>query len=158
MYEPSMKDLYLATVRNYLRAYRVSGRRQKRALAEFDDHLTEAIAEGQSRGLAQHEAESEALARFGSPKEVARRYALDAGGGLRIVLVEARDGRPVIHWWSAAKLAFALAVIHGTLLDLIAAATTGHWRPASFWWLIGTAQGILIKSYFDIRNESRITD
>jgi hypothetical protein len=48
-------------------------------LAEAEDHLREAVVEGEARGLDRAAAEEEAVARFGSPATVARRVAAAEG-------------------------------------------------------------------------------
>lgn len=48
-----------------------TGAAGRRALAEAEDHLRSAVAEGVARGLSQDEAEREAVARFGSTARVA---------------------------------------------------------------------------------------
>jgi hypothetical protein len=55
------------------------GRSVRRILAEADDHLREAVAAGEARGLDRAAAEEEAVARFGSPAEVARRFGAVEG-------------------------------------------------------------------------------
>ena len=47
-----------------------------RVIAESFDHLVEATEQLQARGLLRLEAEREAVARFGPPKEVARRFQI----------------------------------------------------------------------------------
>jgi hypothetical protein len=48
-----------------------TGAAGRRALAEAEDHLRSAVAEGIARGLSQEEAEREAVQRFGSTARVA---------------------------------------------------------------------------------------
>jgi hypothetical protein len=55
------------------------GRSVRRLLAEAEDHLRESAAEGEAKGLDRAAAEAQALARFGSPAAVARRYAASEG-------------------------------------------------------------------------------
>ncbi len=76
----------------------LSGRARnvRRILAEVDDHLHDAVDEGVADGLSIDDARQRALARFGSPVTVARRFTSGAG---RVVPV------PVL---SQLLLAFAL--------------------------------------------------
>jgi len=76
----------------------LSGRARnvRRILAEVDDHLHDAVDEGVAEGLSIEDARERALARFGSPATVARRFTSGAG---RLVPV------PVL---SQLLLAFAL--------------------------------------------------
>ena len=57
----------------------VRGRSVRRILAEADDHLREAVAEGEAAGLGRAAAEEQAVARFGPPAIVARRLAAAEG-------------------------------------------------------------------------------
>jgi|GEM_PF-495979 len=59
----------------------LSGRARnvRRILAEVDDHLHDAVDEGVAAGLSTWEAEQAALARFGSPATVARRFTRGPG-------------------------------------------------------------------------------
>ncbi len=76
----------------------LSGRARhvRRILTEVDDHLHDAVDEGVAEGLSIEDARQRALARFGSPATVARRFTSGAG---RLVPV------PVL---SQLLLAFAL--------------------------------------------------
>ena len=47
----------------------------RRVLAETEEHLRDATADGVAAGLSPDEAEAEAIARFGSPRAIARRFA-----------------------------------------------------------------------------------
>ena len=47
----------------------------RRVLAETEEHLRDATADGVAAGLAPDEAEAQAITRFGSPRAVARRFA-----------------------------------------------------------------------------------
>ncbi|MEA2826324.1 MAG: hypothetical protein QOG43_763 [Actinomycetota bacterium] len=55
------------------------GRSVRRILAEADDHLREAVAEGRAEGLDRAAAEEQAVARFGPPTTVARQLAAAEG-------------------------------------------------------------------------------
>jgi hypothetical protein len=59
-------------------ALRGSGADVPRVLAETEEHLRDAIRDGVAEGLTEEEAGRRAVARFGSPRVVARRF----GGGL----------------------------------------------------------------------------
>ena len=50
-----------------------TGAEGRRLLAETEDHLTEAVAEGRARGLDAETAERDAITRFGAPAVVVRR-------------------------------------------------------------------------------------
>ncbi|MEV7629940.1 permease prefix domain 1-containing protein [Actinoplanes sp. NPDC089786] len=50
-----------------------TGAEGRRLLAETEDHLTEAVAEGRARGLDAEAAERDAINRFGAPAVVVRR-------------------------------------------------------------------------------------
>jgi hypothetical protein len=68
---------------------------RRRVVAEVGDHLRDLVAEGRSKGLDEHTAESEAVARFGSARDFARgirparrrRRSLRAGGTLTAAAV-----------------------------------------------------------------------
>jgi len=47
----------------------------RRVLAETEEHLRDATADGVAAGLSPDEAEAQAISRFGSPRTVARRFA-----------------------------------------------------------------------------------
>lgn len=47
----------------------------RRVLAETEEHLRDATADGVAAGLSPDDAEAQAIARFGSPRAVARRFA-----------------------------------------------------------------------------------
>ncbi len=59
----------------------LSGRARnvRRILAEVDDHLHDAVDDGVSRGLSPEQAQEQALARFGAPATVARRFTRRPG-------------------------------------------------------------------------------
>ncbi|MGI8776695.1 MAG: permease prefix domain 1-containing protein [Acidimicrobiales bacterium] len=80
----------------------LSGRARnvRRILAEVDDHLHDAVDEGVAEGLSTGEAEQRALARFGTPATVARRFT--RGGPGRFLPV------PVL-----SQLVLALALLAG---------------------------------------------
>src|SRR5262245_35506428 len=52
-----------------------SGRDRRRTLAEIEDHLREAAAEAVAAGAGEEEAQRDAIARLGSPRDLARRLA-----------------------------------------------------------------------------------
>lgn len=62
-------DRYLDTLFDGLAGTGSAGRR---ALAEIDDHLRAAVADGTTRGMTESDAEHEAVARFGHPNDIAR--------------------------------------------------------------------------------------
>jgi hypothetical protein len=62
-------------------ADRLSGRGRdlRRALAEAEDHLLEGVAAARAEGLSPEAAQARAIERFGSPEEVAHRFAAERG-------------------------------------------------------------------------------
>ncbi|MFN8558401.1 MAG: permease prefix domain 1-containing protein [Dehalococcoidia bacterium] len=59
---------------------RVAPRLARRILAETEDHLREAAAREVAAGVPEAEAEARAIARFGAPHLVARRFVQEQGG------------------------------------------------------------------------------
>ncbi len=74
----SMVDQYLDRLFDRLSGTGAAGRR---ALAEAEDHLRLAAADGEAAGMATEQAEAEAVRRFGSPDRIVR-AARRAGRGL----------------------------------------------------------------------------
>jgi hypothetical protein len=93
-----------------------TGHAGRRALAEAEDHLHAATAEGVARGLTQEHAEQEAVQRFGSPARIAGELRV-AHGGLIAVLRQAFVGT----WIVGAVGALALG-LSGLLVELFGAA------------------------------------
>lgn len=73
-----------------------------RMLKEAQDHLLEAAAQVCAEGIAQGEAERIAVARFGSPREVASRFAMEHRSG---------DDRVARRPWIALSIAASLLVL-----------------------------------------------
>ena len=76
MNEQSPIDRYLDQL---VRDLRVSPGRLRRIVAEVEDHLREHTTREIAAGIAPHDAEERAIARFGSPALVARRFAAEDG-------------------------------------------------------------------------------
>jgi hypothetical protein len=74
---PSSIEAYVASVRQAFR-----GARAERFLAEVNDHLLEATAEGLERGLAPEAAEARAINLFGPPELVVDAYAAELADAL----------------------------------------------------------------------------
>lgn len=72
---PSSGDAVDAYLDQLADALVLRGRSVRRILAETEDHLREAAADGERRGLDPAHAEQEAVERFGPPTTVARRFA-----------------------------------------------------------------------------------
>ena len=68
---PSPIDAYLNELRCELGREPLLARR---VLEEVADHLAEAVAEGRRSGMSEHEAEKDAVRRFGSAHEFARQF------------------------------------------------------------------------------------
>ena len=64
-------EAYLRELRRHLRGNPLLARR---VLEEVADHLAEAAAEGRTQGMTRHEAEENAIRRFGPPGPLARRF------------------------------------------------------------------------------------
>lgn len=61
----------------------------RRILSEVEEHLRDAAAEGVRAGMTAEEAEAAAIARFGSPRTVARRFGIAGSPGVIVVAREA---------------------------------------------------------------------
>lgn len=72
-------DAIDAYLNQLLHELRVRAPRARRILIEAEDHLREAARQGVAMGLAEDEATRQAIARFGSPRMVARRFAAEEG-------------------------------------------------------------------------------
>jgi hypothetical protein len=89
----------------------------RRALAETEDHLRAAVADGMTRGLPAGQAEHEAVARFGPAGRIARQMRSAGRGG--------RIGRPV----SNALLLAGIALAGLGVSYLAAASGSVLWHP-----------------------------
>jgi hypothetical protein len=92
----------------------------RRALAEIEDHLREAVADGIGRGLRQADAEHEAVARFGSADRVAR----GVRAAHRSLVRPALTGTWLLG--GAATLTLGIATVLTGLLDFV---VDGHLDP-----------------------------
>lgn len=116
-----------------------------RFLEETRGHLADAVAAGEKQGLAREQAEKEALARFGSPRMVAARYAAERYRRLEWIIlapavlaglsIAALDARP---HWDDAGITAGLLVICSLALGL------GVSRRA---WMIALGVGMWIPLY-----------
>lgn len=104
MPEPGLIDAYLDRLTAELR---LDGRRARRVLLEAEDHLREAAQQFSADGLPWREAEQRAIDRFGSPRTVARRFAVE----------ERRAALPVL----ALELVLALGLLFGIGMSAIGA-------------------------------------
>lgn len=142
-------ERYLSELRRELRLRWVPS---ARFLEETRGHLADAIAAGERRGLPREQAEQEALARFGTPRIVAARFAAERYRRLEWMMLAPAvlmglsiawiDSRP---HWDDAGITAGLLVIGSGLLGLGVsrrawriALAVGVWIPA---WLILHAKG-----------------
>lgn len=96
-------ERYIAAVRETLRHDPLLARR---VCEEVGDHLAEVVAEGRRQGMSQHDAEQQAVHRFGSPETMARqfdRYTLP----IKLLLVSAALATAAVALW----LGFVITVI-----------------------------------------------
>lgn len=133
-------------IQTYLRALkrqlRLRGVFDHVALEEVESHLLEAVEAGVRRGLSVHEAERQALERFGSVKVVSCAFEKERNYEMQTLLLGIAvlagffsayvDSRPT--WDDTGILVGGLLLVSG-LLTLL-----GHRRP----WLIALAIGIWI--------------
>lgn len=113
-----------------------------RFLEETRGHLADALAAGEKQGLSRERAEQEALARFGSPRMVAARFAAERYRRLEWMMlapallvgisIASIDARP---HWDDAGITAGMLVIGSALLGL------GMSRRA---WMIALAVGVWI--------------
>jgi hypothetical protein len=135
-------DRYLAELKRELR---LRWALSARFLAETRGHLEDAVAAAEQRGLSPGAAEQEALARFGSPRTVAARFAAERYRrfewlilapavvvGLSIAWI---DSRP---HWDDAGITAGMLLMGSALLGL------GMTRRA---WTIALAVGVWIPLY-----------
>lgn len=80
-------DLIDGYLDDLLRELQVEARRARRILAETEDHLRALAEQERAAGLPSPDAEERALARFGSPALVARRFAREDGPAMRPALL-----------------------------------------------------------------------
>lgn len=113
-----------------------------RLIAETREHLADAIAAGEQRGLSREEAEQQALARFGSPRTVAVRFAAERYQRFEwVMLAPAVIVGLSIAWidsqphWDDSGITAGMLLIGSALLGL------GVTRRA---WMIGLAVGAWI--------------
>ncbi len=90
-----------------------TGAAGRRALAEIEGHLEDAIVDAQSRGLTEEAAEAEAVARFGSPETIARGLTL-AHEGIGAIL------RPTfVGVWVAGIIGLLAIGVSGLVSELL---------------------------------------
>ncbi len=108
-------DQYLDRMFTLLAGTGAAGRR---LLAETEEHLVEAAAEGRARGLDAETAEREAVGRFGAAATIARRVPATAGSA-RILL-----HRLAIGAWALTGTALAWYGLSGTVTALLSRSWT----------------------------------
>jgi hypothetical protein len=133
-------ELFLDQLRH---ALRLGPADRERVISEFRGHLTDSIADGESRGVVREEAVRNALARIGDPTVVARAY----------------DGRHPIH--DAAVLLGAIAcfgvaawlfVVAGSVVRQLDPTRVSFWNAVGFGYLTYAA---ITAGYLVIARRSR---
>jgi len=114
-------------------------------LAEVESHLLESVEAGLRQGLGAHEAEQQALERFGSAKLVARMFEKERRDGMQKmlfalavlmgILIAFVDSRPT---WDDTGITAGMMLLSSGLFTLL-----GHRCP----WLIALAVGLWTPLY-----------